>query len=117
VTKLRNPAAIAPVGIAANDVVRSLRGQIATLDEAVLRLINLRVSKVAALRAYKKHHGIPDFDPAREAWLRQHLQSKNDGPLTNEAVRELLEFLLDLSRSLSDQGEQASGTNGTHDAK
>jgi chorismate mutase len=114
VNKLRNPAAppLTPVGVNSDDVVRSLRGQIATLDEAVLRLVNLRVRKVAALHAYKQHHGIPERDPAREAWLHRHLQLKNDGPLTNEAVRELLEFILDLSRRHSDPGKQMPGTTG-----
>ena len=89
------------VDLNADEVIASLRGQIATLDEAILRLVNLRVGKVAALRIYKQRHGLPDFDPAREAWLHQHLQSQNDGPLDGEAVSELLKFILDLSRRIS----------------
>jgi chorismate mutase len=86
-----------------DEVVSALRGQIATIDEEILRLLNERINKVAALRVYKQHQGFPDRDPQREDWLRDHLQRVNQGPLARATIDELHAFLLILTKQESDR--------------
>ena len=79
-------------------VVRGLRERITEADHAILASANARLELVAELRRYKDEHGIAFLDPDRERWMLDDLLAANAGPLTEEGVRELLAFLLDLTK-------------------
>jgi chorismate mutase len=84
-------------------VVTAFREEITTLDVALIQTLNTRVEKVRALRRYKEEHGIAFLDPGREAWLTEHVQQSNSGPLSAAAVAEVCEFVLALvKRELAD---------------
>jgi 3-deoxy-7-phosphoheptulonate synthase/chorismate mutase len=78
--------------------VRRLRERITEADRSVLASVNARLELVAELRRYKDEHGIAFLDPDRERWMLGDLVAANGGPLTEEGVGELLEFLLDLTK-------------------
>ena len=78
--------------------VRGLRERITEADHAVLASANARLELVAELRRYKEEHGLDFFDPDREHWMLDDMLASNAGPLTDEGVRELLAFLLDLTK-------------------
>jgi chorismate mutase len=79
-------------------VVRRLRERITESDRSVLATVNARLELVAELRRYKDEHGIDFLDPDRERWMLADLTSANAGPLSDEGVRDLLAFLLDLTK-------------------
>ena len=80
----------------ADSFVNTTREEIAALDVRLLATINSRIRKVAELHRYKEEHGIAFVDPEREAWLVGHLKGVNRGPLSDEAVEELITFVLEL---------------------
>jgi chorismate mutase len=92
------------VTAAADPVVSALRDEIAALDVRLLGTVNERVAKVAELKRYKDEHGIAFLDPEREAWLVDHLQRANGGPLSADHVEELLRFVLDLTKRQTANG-------------
>ena len=77
-------------------MIETYRDQINALDEQLLAIVNARLEQVAELRRYKEENGIAFVDPAREAELIEHLKTVNQGPLSDEAVEELIRFVLDL---------------------
>jgi chorismate mutase len=90
-------------------VVRGLRERITETDHAILASANARLELVAELRRYKDEHGIEFLDPDRERWMLDDFLAANTGPLTDEGVRELLAFLLDLTkREVGRQGRAGS---------
>jgi chorismate mutase len=77
-------------------MIETYRDQITALDEQLLATVNARLEQVAELRRFKEENGIAFVDPEREAALVAHLRSVNTGPLSDEAVEELIRFVLDL---------------------
>jgi chorismate mutase len=77
-------------------MLEEIRDEIAALDVRLLATINARVRKVAELHRWKAENGVDMVDPNREAWLVSYLQGVNRGPLSDEGVEELIQFVLDL---------------------
>ena len=71
-----------------------------SLDRTIIRLLNERALCAKAIGQIKKHNGIPVYDPRREEFVLDNVQSHNEGPLSNEAVRRLFERIIDEIRSL-----------------
>jgi chorismate mutase len=81
---------------AVDPVMTAFRDEITALDVQIVETLNARLKIVEALRTYKREHAIAFLDPGREAWLVEHLQQSNSGPLSDAAVAELCRFILDL---------------------
>jgi 3-deoxy-7-phosphoheptulonate synthase len=79
-------------------VVRELREEISDNDRRILEAINRRVELVTRMREYKDSRGLAFHDPQREEALRRSLLRSNVGPLSTEAVDELVLTLLDLTK-------------------
>ena len=79
-------------------VVGRLREQITANDRVLLGAVNRRLELVAELRRYKEERGIDFVDPERERWMLADLERANGGPLSDDGVRKLLAFLLDLTK-------------------
>ncbi|HVU78208.1 MAG TPA: chorismate mutase [Gaiellaceae bacterium] len=77
-------------------MLEEIREEIAALDVRLLATINARLRKVAELHRWKAENGVDMVDPNREAWLVSYLQGVNRGPLSDEGVEELMQFVLDL---------------------
>jgi chorismate mutase len=79
-------------------LVDGLRAQITALDVEIVDLVNRRLGVVSTLWAHKREQAQPLRSPEREEWLLQHLLASNSGPLSEDGVKRLQEFLLDLTR-------------------
>jgi 3-deoxy-7-phosphoheptulonate synthase/chorismate mutase len=89
--------------------VQRLREEISELDRSILDAVNRRIDLVAALRRHKQDVGLPFLDPDREQQLLDDLVATNDGPLSDEGVREHFSELLDLTkREIADDGDAAA---------
>ena len=74
-------------------VVTAFRDEITALDVRTDRDAQHAGREGAGeLRRYKEEHGIAFLDPGREAWLIEHLQQSNSGPLSAAAVGEVREL-------------------------
>jgi len=81
---------------AVDQVVTNFRDEITALDVRLLSTINARIKAVKALAQYKEERGLAFVDPEREAWLVAYLKRVNNGPISDEALEELLVFVLAL---------------------
>ena len=81
-----------------SSLVEGLREQITACDVELIELVNRRLAIVTQLWSHKREHAQPLRSPEREAWLLQHLQESNHGPLSEAGVRRLHELILELTR-------------------
>jgi chorismate mutase len=89
--------------------VQRLREEISELDRSILEAVNGRLELVAALRRHKQEVGLPFVDPDRERQLLDDLARGNEGPLSDEGLRELFSGLLDLTkREVAGDGNAAA---------
>lgn len=77
--------------------LNQLRGQIDTIDDALIRLFCKRMDVAAEIAAYKKERGLPILVPAREAEKLQDAAEKA-GPEMAEYVKDFFGTLFRLSR-------------------
>jgi chorismate mutase len=82
-------------GDAALDDLREL---LAVNDRVLLDLVNKRLDLVRQIKVRKAELGVTFVDPEREAWLLEYLRAANNGPLSDEGLRELLATVLDLTK-------------------
>ena len=85
-------------GGATDPRIKQLREQLSENDVRIVEALNTRLELVARLKAVKDELGLSFLDPAREAWLLQHLAEANRGPLSPEGLREFYTALLDLTK-------------------
>ena len=78
--------------------VKELRDEIAAVDLAILADVNARIELVARIRSYKAEAGLPFVDRERERELIAALDLQNAGPLSDDGLRELYLYLLDLTK-------------------
>jgi chorismate mutase len=79
-------------------VVRDLRSEISEVDRAIIAALNTRLELVARLRRYKEANGMPFIDPERERQLLDELAAANEGPLSEDGLREFVAGLLELTK-------------------
>ncbi|MCS7006370.1 MAG: chorismate mutase [Thermoleophilia bacterium] len=84
--------------LSSDPVIRELRAEISALDRTLVETVNARIALVARLRRYKAEKGLPFVDPERERELLEELAAANEGPLSDEGLRELVAGLLDLTK-------------------
>jgi chorismate mutase len=75
-----------------------LRNLLEANDRALLDLVNRRLDLVSQIKKRKEAIGVAFVDPDREAWLLDHLRSGNNGPLSDDGLRDLLTAVLDLTK-------------------
>ena len=80
-----------------NDLLLTLRNQIDTVDEQVLRLLNERARLAQEIGHLK--NGIV-YKPEREAQVVRRMQAANPGPLTPESVSVIYKEIMSACRSL-----------------
>jgi chorismate mutase len=83
---------------AADKTLDGLREQLAANDRALLDVANKRLVLVQQIKQRKAELGVEFVDPEREAWLLDHLRGANNGPLSDEGLRELLATVLELTK-------------------
>ena len=78
--------------------IRELRDEIAALDRAIVDAVNGRIELVARLKRYKDSQGIAFVDPEQERRMLDALAETNDGPLSSDGLRDLVNELLALTK-------------------
>ncbi len=79
-------------------VVDQYREQISDNDLKIVEAINKRIKLVQKLKEYKASQGMDFVDAARENWVLTYLSRANRGPLSNEALGEVVTLLLQLTK-------------------
>lgn len=80
-------------------VVKRLRERITDNDLEIVALINKRLALVDELWRYKAEHGIDMYVPEREHWMVTFLSEANEGPLSDEALREIYRTIVDTTKA------------------
>jgi chorismate mutase len=80
------------------DAVTDAREAIDAIDRSLLTSVNRRLELVRKLHEHKRTTGMPMRDPAREEAMVARLQGENEGPLSEDGVAELVQFVLGLTR-------------------
>jgi chorismate mutase len=83
---------------AADPVILSLREEIAAADRDLVVAFTRRLRVAARIRSHKEECGYALVDPEREQQLLAKWREANDGTITDEALVELYETVLALSK-------------------
>lgn len=85
-------------------VVKQYREQISDNDLKILEALNKRIKLVQKLKAYKDSQGINFHDPAREGWILTYLLRSNQGPISEDGLREIFSVIIEVAkREAADQ--------------
>lgn len=78
--------------------LQELRGQIDIITRQLVQLLNKRAE--LALQIGKTKHGLPIYDPAREAMVLSKVVESNAGPLSNKAVTTICREIIAACRAI-----------------
>ena len=78
----------------ADTALQHLREQVSGNDQTILEALNRRIQLVEDIKAYKKAQKLDFFDAAQEDRVLADLCQANRGPMTDEGLREIFEYLL-----------------------
>jgi chorismate mutase len=78
--------------------IERLRGEVSEVDIGIVAAINRRLRLVEELKRVKDERGLAFLDPAREEFMLRFLSERNEGPLTDEGLREIYTELLALTK-------------------
>jgi 3-deoxy-7-phosphoheptulonate synthase / chorismate mutase len=73
----------------------ALRERIDAIDTQLLALLNARAAVVRDIYALKDREGLPRFNQARTDAILQRLVEENQGPLTEQEVRDVFRPVLE----------------------
>lgn len=83
-----------------------LRKRIDLLDESLVRLLNARAACALEIGRIKRDMGLPIYQPERESEVLRNVQSLNNGPLDQPAIKRLFERIIDEARHLERIAEE-----------
>jgi len=86
--------------------LEDLRKRIDLLDESLVRLLNARAACALEIGRLKREMGVPIYQPEREAEVLRNVQSVNNGPLDQPAIKRLFERIIDEARHLERIAEE-----------
>ena len=86
-----------------------LRRNIDDVDAVLVKLLNQRAQWALDVGEVKSGAGIAIYQPGREAEVLAKVQDRNKGPLGVEAMRRLLERVIDESRGLERVAAEKEG--------
>jgi chorismate mutase-like protein len=78
------------------------RGRIDALNMQLLELLNERAKCAQAIAEVKKKKMLPIYDPLREKQVFDAVLSRNNGPLSDEAIRRIFECIIAEHRRLEE---------------
>jgi len=81
------------VGMEAQQI-SELRQKLDTLDEKIAKHLSERAKIVLAVRELKNQANLPIFDPQREQEILTRLALANDGPLSDDDLKEIYRNIL-----------------------
>lgn len=83
--------------------IDELRKAIDDIDSRVVRLLNERAKIVLEIKKVKEESGVPIYDARREEQIFENLRRSNEGPLFDEALREIYETVLHWMKNLENE--------------
>lgn len=83
--------------------IDELRGRIDEIDGELVAKLNERAGVVLAIRELKSRVRIPLYDPRREEEIFDNISRANQGPLFDDAVREIYERILHAMKDLEER--------------
>ena len=92
--------------------IEDLRNRIDTIDQQLVRLLNVRVACAVEVGRLKREAALPIYQPDREALVLDSVRKSATelaGPLTAEAVVRIFERVIDEARRAE---RVASGSEG-----
>jgi chorismate mutase len=96
--------------------IEELRHRIDTIDEQLVRLLNVRVACAVEVGRLKHEAGVPIYQPDREAHVLAKVRASATalaGPLEAEAVVRIFERVIDEARRAERHASQhRTGTGG-----
>lgn len=78
----------------AEEQISGFRRQIDALDEKITQDLNERAKLVLAIREIKNQANLPIFDPQREQEILTRMALANQGPLSDEDLKEIYRNVL-----------------------
>jgi chorismate mutase-like protein len=78
------------------------RARIDALDQQLVDLLNQRMLCVLEIGRLKREHGRPVQDLERERAILERLTAYNQGPLSNQAIEELFNRIMQEARKLEE---------------
>jgi chorismate mutase len=78
------------------------RSRIDALNLQLLELMNERAKCAQAIAELKKKKMLPIYDPLREKQVFEAVLSRNQGPLSDEAIRRIFECIIAEHRRLEE---------------
>jgi len=82
------------------DILQEFRAKIENTDREIVRLLNERAALSVEIGKTKRAEGREVYDPARESVVYRHLETLNDGILSEAALRGIFREILSASRFL-----------------
>lgn len=79
------------------------RSQIDSIDQEILKLINLRASHALEIGLIKKQNQLPVYDPNREKSILTRIASSTQGPLPAESIEEIFRGIIHQCRELENR--------------
>jgi prephenate dehydrogenase len=83
-----------------NNKIEKWRAEIDAIDDELLRLLNRRGSLAAEIGLVKKRNHAPLCDPDREKQVLARVCESGDGPLDEQAVKQIFKTIIDESRRI-----------------
>lgn len=78
----------------------ALRGEIDTINQDILVLLNKRAEVVLKIGELKKENSMAVYDPGREKEIENNLAEMNTGPMPDESVIKIFREIISASRNL-----------------
>ena len=80
------------------DALDKARREIDTVDAALAALFERRMAAVLAVAEYKKAHGLPIFDAAREAVVLDKAEARIQDPALRPYYRDHVQHMMDVAK-------------------
>jgi chorismate mutase/prephenate dehydratase len=92
-----------------NTHIGRLRLSIDEIDEKILELINQRLSLAKKVGNFKKQGGIQIKDRNREKEIMERLLEKNNGPVSDDGLRNIFDAIIAEGRNVQSTDEPEKG--------
>ena len=89
--------------------IEQLRPRIDAIDDQILDLLSGRAGAALEVGDFKKRRGLPVHDPERESSVVNRMQTRNQGPLSSEAIERIYRTIIEEMRKLEESHVRAAG--------
>ena len=80
--------------------LKNLRDELKSKDRTIITLLNQRAEISIEIGKVKDEHGLNVHDPSQESKVHDYLSEINDGPLPDEALRNIFREIISASRAM-----------------